>query len=225
MGVVDRVSQARQRQILSHARPSLEPDEVVLEWLRIRDPDERRTGFIYLTRRSCVFYWGGYGSHPTSIPLKEIRAWGVDRSSDRGPVLGIETEGLSTFVQLLVTTERMVTKVNSFLDQFARHVPKPRGPLSNSSHPGDYEANTGIKVVKEKKTVGGHTRRLAMTIGGIAILLLGIVLLFVPGPGILVVLLGLSIMAREYDWAQDILHWARDRYRRTTERIKARRAD
>jgi hypothetical protein len=56
-------------------------------------------------------------------------------------------------------------------------------------------------------------------------LLLGIFLLFVPGPGILVVLLGLSVLAREYDWAQDILHWARDRYRRTTERIKARRAD
>lgn len=225
MSLVDRLTRARQRQILSHARPSLEPDEAVLEWLRIRDPDERRTGFIYLSRRSCVLYWSGYGPQPESIPLEEIRSWGVDRNSDRGPILGIETDGSSTFVQLLVSTDGMVTKVNSFLDEFARHAPKPQRPISSSSHPSDYESDSGIRVKKEKKSVATHTRRVAMTIAGIAILLLGVVLLFIPGPGILVVLLGLSIMAREYDWAQDILHWARDRYRRTTERIKARRAD
>src|SRR5918992_2726904 len=225
MGLAERLSRARQRQILSHAHPSLEPDEVVLEWLRIREPDKRGTGFIYLTRRSCVLYWSGPGSRSDCIPLKEIRSWGVDRTSDRGPILGIETDGSSTFVQLLVTTEGMVTKVNSFLDEFVRHAPKPQRPISSSSHPSDYEAISGIRVKKEKKSVASHTRRLAMLIVGITILLLGVVLLFIPGPGILVVLLGLSILAREYDWAQDILHWARDRYRRTTERIKARRAD
>ena len=56
----------------------------------------------------------------------------------------------------------------------------------------------------------------------VSILVLGIVLLFIPGPGILVVLLGLSILAREYDWAEDLMHWARDRYRHVADRLKER---
>lgn len=205
---------------MSHARPCLEAGETVETWVRTRHPESRGSGFVYLTARACIVYWSGIGHEPVSIPLKEIRSWGIDRSSDKGPVLGIESPGRSEFLQLLVGTEGMVDKVNEFVELFTRRAPQPRGPLEGSSHPGDYEAKKGMKVDKEKKSLTTHTRRVVGTVVGTTVLLAGIVLLFIPGPGILVVLLGLSLLAREYDWAQDILHWARERYHRAAERFK-----
>ncbi len=219
-----RLANARERQILSHAKPSLEPGEAVEAWVRTRHPESRGSGFIYLTSRRCVVYWSRIGSEPISIALKDIRSWGVDRSSEKGPVLGIESGNASEFVQLIVGTEAMVDKVNFYLDHFAQYAPRPRGPLEASSHPSDYEAGEGMKVDKQKKSFQAHTRRVVWTVLGVTVLAVGIVLLFAPGPGILVVLLGLSLLAREYDWAQDILHWARDRYYRAAERFKERRS-
>ena len=222
--VLHRISAARDRHILSHAKACLEPGEEIVEWVRIRHPENRGTGFIYLTHRSCIVYWSGIGSTPKATDLRDVRSWGVDRDADKGPVLGFETDDGSTFVQLTVGTEGMVEKVNAFLERFAAHAPAPQGPLQESSHPDDYEAKRGLRVGKETKSLATHTRRLAWTVLGITVLAAGVVLLFVPGPGILVVLLGLSLLAREYDWAQDILHWARNKYHRATERFKERRS-
>lgn len=221
-GLLSRLADARERQVLSHAREVLDPSDEVLGWLRVRHPDHRGRGFIYLTSRCYVVYWSGKGSTLEAIPLKDILAWGVDRASDKGPVLGIETDSVTTFVEMIVGTDGMVTKVNEFLETFARYAPAPREQLKNSSHPSDYEAKSGIKVQKERKTVAGHTRRVGFTVAGVVILLAGIVLLFIPGPGILVSLLGLSILAREYDWAEDLMHWAKARYRTVADRLKER---
>ena len=221
-GLLRGIAEARERHIRSHAKPVLAEGEEVLGWARVRDPKSRGSGFIYLTPRCYVVYWTGLGSTPQAIPLKEIRAWGVDRSSEKGPVLGVETPEVSTFVQMIVGTDGMVQKVNSFLENFAQYAPAPREALRESTHPKDYEARRGLRVAKERKTVATHTRRAAFSILGIVILLAGIVLLFVPGPGILVVLLGLSILAREYDWADDLVHWARGRYRNVADRLKER---
>jgi uncharacterized protein (TIGR02611 family) len=217
-----RLSGARERLILSHAKPALTEGEEVLKWVRVRKAGDGTTGFIYLTARSVVVYWSRIGSSPESYSLKELRSWGVDQASSRGPVLGIETASGSVFVEMLVGTEGMVAKVNDFLEAFAAYAPTPRGPLSESSHPADYQARRGLRVKKEKKTVATHTRRAAFSVLGIVILVAGIVLLFIPGPGILVVLLGLSILAREYDWAEDLMHWARGRYRNVADRLKER---
>lgn len=221
-GLFGSITEARERHILSHAKPALADGEEVLQWVRVRDPKRHASGFVYLTPRSAIVYWTRIGSTPMAIPLKEIRAWGVDQSREKGPILGIETDSVSTFVHMIVGTDGMVEKVNSFLEHFAQYAPKPREPLRESSHPTDYEARRGLRVAKERKTVATHTRRLAFTVTGIVILLAGVVLLFIPGPGILVVLLGLSILAREYDWAEDLVHWARGRYRNVAERLKER---
>lgn len=55
-----------------------------------------------------------------------------------------------------------------------------------------------IKTIKSAK-------RIIVIIFGFTILLLGIALLFLPGPGILTIILGLFILSAEYLWAKRLL--------------------
>ncbi|HYI45137.1 MAG TPA: PGPGW domain-containing protein [Actinomycetota bacterium] len=223
--VLQRIAAARERQILSHAKTALADGEVIEEWVRIRHPEHRGSGFMYLTDKACIVYWSGMGSNPIPFPMSEVRSWGVDRSSDKGPVLGIETDGTSQFVQLIVGTDGMVDKVNRFLDRFAQQAPEPKRPLHASSHPSDYEAAEGIVVDKEVKNWTTHTKRVIITVVGLALIVLAVLIGFIPGPwSIPLVLAGLAVLAREYDWAQDLLIWGRERYQHVVERIKARRS-
>jgi uncharacterized protein (TIGR02611 family) len=50
-----------------------------------------------------------------------------------------------------------------------------------------------------------HTRRALRISGGFALLALGVVLLVGPGPGWLVILLGLGLLAAEFVWARRLL--------------------
>jgi uncharacterized protein (TIGR02611 family) len=52
-------------------------------------------------------------------------------------------------------------------------------------------------------------KRIAVTIVGFAVLLAGIALLVLPGPGWLLIFLGLAILATEYVWAQRMLATAK----------------
>jgi uncharacterized protein (TIGR02611 family) len=223
--VLQRIAAAREKQILSHGEPALRDGETIEQWVRIRHPEHRGSGFIYLTPGGCIVYWSGRNSNPVPLRMEDIRSWGVDRSSDRGPVLGIETDTESQFVQLIVGTDGMVEKVNRFLEHFAEHAPDPRGPLEASSHPSDYEAADRILVDKEKKSWSTHTRRVIITVVGLALIVLAVLIGFIPGPwSIPLVLAGLAVLAREYDWAEDLLIWLRRRYQHVMDRIKARRS-
>ncbi len=52
-------------------------------------------------------------------------------------------------------------------------------------------------------------RRVLVTVLGAAVLGLGIVLLALPGPGVLVIALGFFILSSEYDWARRRFEMAR----------------
>ena len=52
-------------------------------------------------------------------------------------------------------------------------------------------------------------KRFAATIAGSALLVLGLAMMVLPGPGILVIVAGLAILATEYVWAQRLLKRAR----------------
>jgi uncharacterized protein (TIGR02611 family) len=45
-------------------------------------------------------------------------------------------------------------------------------------------------------------RRIAVTVAGTVILVVGVVLLVAPGPGLVVIALGLAVFAIEYEWAR-----------------------
>lgn len=51
---------------------------------------------------------------------------------------------------------------------------------------------------------------------GVAITVLGLFLVPLPGPGWLIVFVGLAILASEFPWAQRLLDFGRDRLRRWT---------
>lgn len=49
---------------------------------------------------------------------------------------------------------------------------------------------------------------------GTGLVLLGGAMLVLPGPGILTIAAGLTVLSTEYDWAADTLDWVKGKYRR-----------
>ena len=58
-------------------------------------------------------------------------------------------------------------------------------------------------------------KRLIILIVGVTALLIGLALLFLPGPGILVIILGLVILATEFIWARRLLRKAKQYVKKT----------
>jgi uncharacterized protein (TIGR02611 family) len=56
-----------------------------------------------------------------------------------------------------------------------------------------------------------QARRFVVLIVGTSVLVLGVVLLFVPGPGLITIAFGLSILASECVWARQTLKRLRQR--------------
>lgn len=71
--------------------------------------------------------------------------------------------------------------------------------------------------------VGRSGKRIGVTIVGFGVLGAGIVMLVLPGPGILVVLVGLAILATEYAWARRALDVAKGRAKRAARRLRRRK--
>ena len=59
--------------------------------------------------------------------------------------------------------------------------------------------------------IGRNGRRVGVTIAGFVVILVGVAMLVLPGPGWLVIFLGLSILATEYVWAQRLLKVAKQK--------------
>lgn len=61
-----------------------------------------------------------------------------------------------------------------------------------------------------------QVRRLSRIVGGFTLLLIGVVMLVTPGPGWLVIFLGLGFLAAEFVWARRLM----DRIKREGERVR-----
>jgi len=57
--------------------------------------------------------------------------------------------------------------------------------------------------------IARNGRRLAVSVAGLVLLALGLVMMVLPGPGILFILAGLAVLATEYVWAQRMLNFAK----------------
>jgi len=55
--------------------------------------------------------------------------------------------------------------------------------------------------------------RVARIAAGLGLVLLGLFLLVLPGPGILTIAGGLAILAIDFVWARRVLDWMKDRYK------------
>jgi hypothetical protein len=73
----------------------------------------------------------------------------------------------------------------------------------------DHPTIVPFKVVG--RFIGRNSKRVGITIAGVLLLIGGAALLVLPGPGLLVIIAGLAVLATEYVWAQRLLKIARDK--------------
>jgi len=65
-------------------------------------------------------------------------------------------------------------------------------------------------------------KRVAVTIVGFGLVLAGLAMLVLPGPGIVVIIAGLAILATEYVWAERALNYAKDKAKQATDKARNR---
>ncbi len=73
----------------------------------------------------------------------------------------------------------------------------------------DHPAIVPFKVVAG--FIARNSKRVAITIAGFAVVLAGVAMLVLPGPGIVVIIAGLAILGTEYVWAQRLLRIAKEK--------------
>ena len=50
-------------------------------------------------------------------------------------------------------------------------------------------------------------RKVGIAVAGSTVLLVGVVMIVLPGPAVLVIPLGLTILSKEYPWAKRLMFW------------------
>jgi uncharacterized protein (TIGR02611 family) len=66
-------------------------------------------------------------------------------------------------------------------------------------------------------------RRIAVSVAGFVLILAGLAMLVLPGPGILVIVAGLAILATEYVWAQRALNYAKQKSEQARDTVLRRK--
>lgn len=73
----------------------------------------------------------------------------------------------------------------------------------------DHPTIVPFKVVG--RFIGRNGKRIGITVAGFLVVLAGLAMLVLPGPGIVVIIAGLAILATEYVWAQRLLRLAKEK--------------
>lgn len=76
------------------------------------------------------------------------------------------------------------------------------------------DTNRSIRARVRALPGGWLAWRIGVSVAGAAIIVVGIVLLPLPGPGWLIIFAGLGVLASEYSWAARLLRFARDQVQR-----------
>ncbi len=63
-------------------------------------------------------------------------------------------------------------------------------------------------------------KRMAVFVAGVSLLTLGAALLVLPGPGLLVIIAGLAVLATEFAWAERALDTAKARTKTATDKLR-----
>lgn len=67
-----------------------------------------------------------------------------------------------------------------------------------------------------------QAKKLAIGVIGATILIIGLAMLVMPGPGFVVIIVGLGILATEFVWASQLLEKAKNHYEKTKQKISSR---
>ena len=223
--------ESRNRLVIRLARAQLGEAEDVVAWTRARHPRRRlgfqKLGFLYITPNVVLVRWGGGEDEYSVISWQEIRAWGLNSTADGGPILAVKTESETHYVQLPALSHSSAEEATELLQEFGKRVPKSREEFSAFNSYGQFgPGHRNVRVRPSKRGVAGLTKRISVTVLGVLLVVGGLILSLplVPGPGILVLVIGLAVLGSEYDWASDAMHWAKDYYQRTRKRIRERKS-
>ncbi|MDQ3986324.1 MAG: PGPGW domain-containing protein [Actinomycetota bacterium] len=218
---MSRLDEQRNRQAVARARHLLNEGEEVQHWVRVRHAEERGEGFAYVTDRQLIVRWGHTDGQ--IFEWDEVEAWGVETGATGGPVLFIESRREQATVQMPAHSREGADKATHFLRGVTERAPKPRRPLSRERfHHSPPEGE--VTVSRERRSAWGLTKRIVVTVLGVALILFGLVFGWLPIlPGILPILAGLALLATEYDWAKDVSEWMKDRYHDAKKKVKQRK--
>jgi uncharacterized protein (TIGR02611 family) len=61
------------------------------------------------------------------------------------------------------------------------------------------------------RVIARNSKRMAIFVVGVVLLAAGIVMLVIPGPGLLVIIAGLAVLATEFVWAERLLDQAKEK--------------
>lgn len=78
----------------------------------------------------------------------------------------------------------------------------------------------GVKERRERHRERSKVVRAAVVLGGFVIVLAGLAMIPLPGPGLLVVAAGLAVLALEFVWAERLLERTIDQMSDATDRVK-----
>jgi uncharacterized protein (TIGR02611 family) len=78
----------------------------------------------------------------------------------------------------------------------------------------------GVKERRERHRERSKVVRAAVVIGGFVIVLAGLAMIPLPGPGLLVVAAGLAVLALEFVWAERLLERTIEEMGDATDRVK-----
>jgi uncharacterized protein (TIGR02611 family) len=70
-----------------------------------------------------------------------------------------------------------------------------------------------------RRALARAARLTTVAVVGLALVVAGIILMPLPGPGLLVVIAGLAVLATEFAWARRLLDYARERAKRVQARV------
>jgi len=217
--------------VIRLARAQLGESEHVVTWTRARHPRRRlgfqKLGFLYITHNSVLVRWGGAEDEYSLIAWHEIRAWGLNSGADGGPILAVKTDSETHYIQIPSLTHSSAEEATALLREFGERAPKTQEEFSAFNSYGSFgPGHRNVRVRRSKRGVAGLTKRITVTVFGSLLVIAGLILMLplVPGPGILVLVIGLAVLGSEYDWASDAMHWAKDYYQRTRKRMKERKS-
>lgn len=87
----------------------------------------------------------------------------------------------------------------------------------------DHPAFVPFKIVG--RFIRRSGKRIAVTIAGFLVVIAGVALLVLPGPGLLVIIAGLAILATEYVWAQRLLRLAKEKANQAKDAVLGKKGD
>jgi Putative transmembrane protein (PGPGW) len=105
--------------------------------------------------------------------------------------------------------------------EFVEELETSRPGLARRWH--DHPTIVPFKVVA--RFIGRNGKRVAVTIAGFLVLIAGAAMLVLPGPGILVIVAGLAVLATEYVWAQRLLKVAKEKANQAKDAILRKKGE